>query len=305
MTLLFHNTESSINTLLEEGIKSANILAKEGKIEPKQDSYQIVTENHKKWVAERKLALKENPVLLEKTLTENSLQHWLAKNAHARFYNPEHPGNRFNNVYFQYLEKPPSYINWVAIDVPDSTLLHDALCRDRQEPELWTQTACSIKDFQEFKSQGSVPYQWFGFYNEYLIRDSVPSERIIAYAKLEKELPFESNKATPNQLEQVQVYLNNKLSFATQFENPADNILISEKDSKYQIRISFNKDKVAEKENDVLSILQPIQSMSELIEKSREYKRIAEEQSLENSPQSSPRNPILNDQKAHEGVLHK
>jgi len=36
----------------------------------------------------------------------------------------------------------------------------------------------------------------------------------------------------------------------------------------------------AEKENDVLSILQPIQSMSELIEKSREYKKIAEEQEL-------------------------
>jgi len=45
--------------------------------------------------------------------------------------------------------------------------------------------------------------------------------------------------------------------------------------------------------------------MSELIEKSREYKKIAEEQSLENSPQSSPRNPIIENQKVHAVVLHK
>ena len=119
-----------------------------------------------------------------------------------------------------------------------------------------------------------MPNGWYGTYNEHLIRDSVPSERIIAYAKLEKELPLESTKATPDQLKQVQVYLSDKLSFATQFENPADNILIYEKDGKYQIRISFNKDKVTGRESDVSSIFHPIQSMNELIEKSQEHEKI-------------------------------
>jgi hypothetical protein len=124
-----------------------------------------------------------------------------------------------------------------------------------------------------------MPYRWNGIYNEHLIKGRVPPERIIAYSKLEKELPVEPTKATPDQLNQVQVYLSDKLSFATQFENPADNILISEKDGKYQIRISFNKNKVEGKESDVSSILQPIQSMSELIKKSQEDKGIVEVQS--------------------------
>lgn len=273
MTFLFHKTDF-VNTILEEGLKSANILAKEGKVEKKPNNYEIAVSSYEKWVEETKVQLKDNPDLLNRALISNTLTNWLKYNGSARFDAPTHPGNRFDNVYFQFFNTPPANSDWVAIDVPDSTLLHDATCRDRSDPELWRQSACSIKDFKESISKSEMPYRWHGIYNEHLIRDSVPSERIIAYAKLEKELPLESTKATPDQLKQVQVYLSDKLSFATQFENPADNILISEKNGKYQIRISFNKDKVTGRESDVSSILQPLQSMNELIEKSQEHNKI-------------------------------
>ena len=274
MILLFHQTTSSVDRLLGEGLKSANILAQEGKVEKKPNNYEIAVLSYENWVEERKVTLRDNPNLLKQILNMNSLKKYLENNGSARFDAPSHSGNRFNNVYFQFFNTPPANSDWVAIDVPDSTLLHDATCRDRSDPELWRQSACSIKHFQESISNGEMPYRWHGIYNEHLIRDSVPSERIIAYAKLEKELPLESTKATLDQLKQVQVYLSDKLSFATQFENPADNILISEKDGKYQIRISFNKDKVTGRESDVSSIFHPIQSMNELIEKSQEREKI-------------------------------
>ena len=300
MTLLFHQTTSSVDPLLKEGLKSHNILAQEGKVEKGPDHYECAVSSYEKW-------LEDNPDLFFIPLTN-----WLENNGSARFDDPSHPGNRFNNVYFQFLNTPPADSDWVAIDVPDSTLLHDATCRDRSDPELWMYSACSIKHFKESISKSEMPYRWHGIYNEHLIRDSVPSERIIAYAKLEKELPLESTKATPDQLKQVQVYLSDKLSFATQFENPADNILIYEKDGKYQIRISFNKDKVTGRESDVSSIFHPIQSMNELIEKSQEREKIVngglvvklptklepEKSDIEkeeggggNSPHNSPRHP--------------
>jgi len=279
MTLIYHQTNSSVDTLLKEGLKSANILAQEGRIEAKPNSYEIAVLNHEKWVKERKVALQDNPDLLSQILSEYNLEATLKTNAQARFDDPSHPGNRFDNVYFQFFERPPSESDWVAIDVLNSTLLHDATCRDRGEPELWIYSACSIEHFQRSRSSGKMPHRWEGIYNERLFKDEVPSGRIIAYSKLEKELLVESTKATPDQLKQVQVYLSDKLSFATQFENPADNILISEKDGKYQIRISFNKNKVEGKESDVSSILQPIQSMSELIKKSQEDRGIVEVQS--------------------------
>lgn len=308
MVLIYHKTQSA-EPLLQEGLKSYNILAQEGKKEVMPNCYEIAVLNHEKWVEERKVALKDNPILLQQILDYNSLQVELKNNPRARFDDPKHPGNRFDNVYFQFFKTPPSDSDWVAIDVPDTTLLHDATCRDIVNPELWKYSACSIKDFEQYKSQGLKPPSWHGFYNEHLIKDRVPSERIVAYTKLEKELPVEPTKASPDQLSQVQVYLSDKLSFATQFENPADNILISEKNGKYQIRISFNKNKVEGKESIVSSILQPIQSMSELIKKSQEDKGIVEVQSggtntakieqktserevrEDNSPRGSPQKP--------------
>jgi len=306
MVLIYHKTQSA-EPLLQEGLKSYNILAQEGKREVIQNCYEIAVSRHREWVEERKVALKDDPALLSQILSEYNLEATLKNNPRARFDDPKHPGNRFDNVYFQFFKTPLSDSDWVAIDVPDTTLLHDATCRDIVNPELWIYSACSIKDFEQYKSQGLKPPRWHGIYNEHLIKDRVSSERIIAYAKLEKELPVEPTKATPDQLNQVQVYLSDKLSFATQFENPADNILISEKNGKYQIRISFNKNKVEGKESDVSSILQPIQSMSELIKKSQENNSIVLdhqtatrpmqdnsqiERKESNSPSASPRTSI-------------
>ena len=90
MTFLFHKT-AFIDTILQEGLKSNNILAQEGKVEKGPDHYECAVSSYEKW-------LEDNPDLFFIPLTN-----WLENNGSARFDDPSHPGNRFNNVYFQFL----------------------------------------------------------------------------------------------------------------------------------------------------------------------------------------------------------
>ncbi len=119
----------------------------------------------------------------------------------------------------------------MAIEVDGAATLHDAGCRDAQNPSQWTNTAITVSSFKAMLEKGgSIPYGWHGKYNEHVVPDFVSPDRIVAYAKVEKELPIEAVKPTAEQLKQVQNYLSKQLSFATQFEDPADNILLSEKE---------------------------------------------------------------------------
>lgn len=66
------------------------------------------------------------------------------------------------------------------------------------------------------------------------IKDKVTFDRIIACAKLEKEL-VGSIKISDEDLNGIQDFLNDKLKFATHFANKKNNMLLHEKDGKYQI----------------------------------------------------------------------
>ena len=151
-------------------------------------------------------------------------------------------------------------------------------------PDKWLRTAVTIRQFREMQERGEMPHTWESRYNEHLIRDRVPAERIVAYAKVEKELPVEKH-ITAEELEQVQNFVSNKLGFATQFDNPKDNILVHEKAGKYQIRVSFNKAKVTGREGEVSDFFNQFQSFQELINEAKIFP------TPKHLPKNHPRHP--------------
>jgi hypothetical protein len=99
-----------------------------------------------------------------------------------------------------------------------------------------------------------------------LIRDAVAPERIVAYAKVEKEFPIGNEKLSDSQTKQVHKFVNNNLEFATQFSDPEDNVLLRKEDGKHQIRVSFNKEKITGRQQEVESFFDQFSSMQQLVE---------------------------------------
>lgn len=91
-------------------------------------------------------------------------------------------------------------------------------------------------------------------------RDRVPASKIVAYAKFEKEFPVEKH-ITAEELEQVENFVSNKLGFATQFDDLKDNVLMCRAADKYQIRVSFNKDKISGRESEISDFFDQFQSV--------------------------------------------
>lgn len=165
-------------------------------------------------------------------------------------------------------------------------MLYDASCRDGKNPERWLKTSITIREFSKLREQG-LPIPGWGeyIYNEHLIKGSVPPEKIVAYAKIEAKLPREED-IEDEHLTQIQNFVSHELGFATQFSNPADNILIddkpfnpadylSSKDYKfstdYIFRVALNREKAFDRENEVTSFFTQFSSMSELIIKAQNF----------------------------------
>jgi len=279
MPLVFHEighnpagkeAGASIDLFLKEGLLSKALLRERGKLPPQENPYEkkIAQQlEHKSdamnkrqdWVEERKKALKDRPEILKSALDGDKESKWWTEEGlvtpHDIFYKPNHPGNREENIFFGYSARPSTNRDWVAIEVSDDATLHDASCRDRGLPDAWLNTSVTIREFQQMESLGQSPRGWESKYNEHLIRDRVSPEKIVAYAKVEKELPIEISKISSEELQKVRTFINRSLGFATQFQSPQDNVLINEEDGKYQIRVSFNKDKIAGKEGGGNAIL--------------------------------------------------
>jgi hypothetical protein len=278
MVLVYHKIEhpdgfeagASVDVFLEKGLKSKLLLQKEGKLPSEPNPWERMLARHKE--LENKHL--NNPVLLKYFQTQH--QEELQKNSYEAFYKPNYPGNRLENVFFSYSDGPPSSHNrdWVAIDVPETSKLHDAGFRDEIDPQKWMNTRVTIEAYSEMLKRGEEkpPSGWtenYPPYNELLIRDEVKADKIVAYAKVEKELPIEKD-ITPEELKNVQKFISEKLGFATQFKNPEDNALIhkNDKTQKYEIRVSFNKNKINGKEGQVSDFFNKFQSFQQLIDQS-------------------------------------
>jgi hypothetical protein len=294
MVLIFHEighnqaglkAGACIEVFFKEGLLSKALLMQAGKLPTEKNPYERFVENslawkeaalkrREEWIKKRTEALKDNPQLLKNILDSGEESTWWKDDegisGHEVFYEPGHPAHREENVFFGYSEHPSADRDWVAIEVPETATLHDASCRDRNVPDEWSSTAVTIKKFIEMQASGKTPPSWQSRYNEHLIRDRVPAERIVAYAKVEKELPFKK-PITDEELKQVQNFVSNKLGFATQFNDPKDNVLVHKKDGKYQIRVSFNKVKISGREGEASGFFDQFQSFQELINEAKTF----------------------------------
>ena len=278
MALVYHKIEhqdgfeagASVDVFLKKGLKSKRLLQEEGKLLFSPTPWERMLANHRK----TENALRFDPARLKMVKESNALE----KNGNNfnTFYKPNYPGNRLENVFFSYSDGPPSSHNrdWVAIDVPETSKLHDAGFRDKIDPQKWMNTRVTIEAYSEMLKRGEEkpPAGWtekYPPYNELLIRDEVKADKIVAYAKVEKELPIEKD-ITPEELKNVQNFISKKLGFATQFKNPEDNALIhkNDKTQKYEIRVSFNKNKINGKEGQVSDFFNKFQSFQQLIDQS-------------------------------------
>lgn len=233
------------------------------------------------WADERRQALKDDPAQLERVLAGNPVSYYLPD----EFEKPGFEGNRTENVFFSFAEHPPQEKDWVAIDVPEHTMLHDAACRDsfsdytekgRTRDEYgkkaidpksirsyrWQATALPIRQFRQMTDAGLFPH-WRARMNETLIRDHVPAERIIAYAKVEKELPL-AHPLSDGDKRQLQDFIGRSLSFCTHFPDQADNVLMQREGDMLRIRVSVNRAKMAGREGQMKSFFDRFSSLQEL-----------------------------------------
>jgi len=192
---------------------------------------------------------------------------------HSGFYLPGFKGHREENVFFGYKEHPSCNANWVAIEVSEDADLHDAYFRDRCLPDKWDSTSVKIAEYRELRAKNLLPPEWWTPYNEHLIPHSVSPDKVIAYAKIEAELPFKAVRITDEQLLYVKTFVHDCLKFATHFQDAADNVLLYEYEQrgKYQIRISLNKAKVAGREHDVSAFFHQFEFMDELVAAALEF----------------------------------
>ena len=268
---------ASVDVFLEQGLLSKALLKDAGKLPAKENPYKKAMERVLKgrapalerreaWRQGRKRALSGNPELLQSVLASDKESYWWKAevSAHEVFYMPGHPANREEHVFLLYAERPAADKDWVAIEVPETTQLHDASCRDRSDPDEWITTAVTIEQFRKERALGRSPHGWRSIYNETLVRDRVPAEQIVAYAKVEKELPFEKS-ISAEELGLVQKFVSSKLAFATQFDDPKDNVLVCKNTDRYQIRVSFNKAKVTGRQDEVSSFFKPFECMEQLV----------------------------------------
>ena len=322
MVLIFHEighnpagykAGASVEVFLRDGLVSKALLRQAGKLPPEKNPYERAMENalaskeavlkrREEWRQQRTEALKDNPQLLKYVLDSDKESNWWKADdgfsGHVVFYKPDHPAHREEHIFFGYSEHPPANQDWVAIEVPETSTLHDASCRDRGVPYEWSRTAVTIKQFREMQERGEMPRGWKSRYNEHLIRDKVSAERIVAYAKVEKELPFEERIAA-EELEQIQNFVSNKLGFATQFDNHKDNVLVHKDAGKYQIRVSFNKAKVTGREGEVSEFFDQFQSFQQLINEAKIFS------TPKHLPKNHPKHPEYKggDQKENKGLV--
>lgn len=255
-------TGASVELILEEGLLSQKQLREIGKLPPSENVYEIAVRNYEVMKTEYETKYSDNPALLDSII--DSLYKGLF-NGHTSFYEPGVKANCEENIFFGHHQHPTSDSDWVAIEVPESTLLHCCTHRDLDEFYRWSATAITIKDFDQLLEKNLTPPGWENTkYNEYLVPRELPPERIVAYAKVEKEFRHIDFEITPAEIEYIQSFINEKFKFATQFSDFHDNVLISIQGDNFIIRISFNKDKISGYESEVSEFFDQFGSLQQL-----------------------------------------
>ncbi len=307
MPLVFHElghspdgakAGASVDAILREGLLSKALLKKHGKLPMEPNPYEQALalnasqrdahlQQYEAWVSERKEALKDDQPLLERVLQKNSAEAFLQardETRHQLFFEPGFAGHREEHIFFRYHDHPPASRDWVAVEVPHDAVLYNESFRDSNQPKAYENHPLTIQEYQEQAAEGSIfRHGWKSLANEHLIRDTVPSERIVAYAKVEKELPHDPSIGSSN-AKNIKKFLNEHLSFATHFDHEDDNVLLAKENGKQQIRVSFNVEKIKGREHEVRTLFDRFSSMREIAEAANQNVRTQECALIDDTP---------------------
>lgn len=258
--------EASVEKILKNGIKSKQQLMDDGDIPFEENVYKVVARSRDKWLNEMYQCHKNDKETFFKII-EPVARNNAFVSEYVAFEEPlpKSPYGRQDNVFFTYSKNPPSNYDWGAIEVPNKAQLRNSYYyKGHCDIVKYADSAMTLEDFANTQ-QSSYPFRWGSYDPECSVPYRVPADKIVAYAKVEKELPIGKKPLEYQDLTKIKKVLNAKLNFATQFSTPEDNVLIDESNGKYQIRISFNKNSAQNKQQEITKVFQSFDSIDELL----------------------------------------
>lgn len=231
-----------VDIYLEEGIYSRREYRKQQRLPPS-------------WEDLRREALKDKPEILESVL---------------RDYHPERGwgagSTREELVFFGWKPIPSNQRDWVMIECdPKKTIVHDASCRDRRNPQSWTRDAVTLQEYMNYHESGQLPPRWESSYNEIVFVDHVEPKRIVAYSKIEKTIPMSSEDVDEEVFEIAKSKIESELNEFTHFEHGKNVFIVfNEKEMQIEIRVALNREKVMGNEHQVQSFFESFSSLEDL-----------------------------------------
>ena len=202
------------------------------------------------------------------------------------------PERRRKSIYFAPVDNNPR-TEWVAIEVSGKSKVCDASHLDRNSSDsTYKEDAITILNFRWHNNRGLKPSKWDSVYAEYTKTDNVPPEKIVAFARIEKT--YTDYKPNTTEISKIQEFLHHELKEFTQFNNPGQNIAISEESdgitTTINIRISYNKNKINGREQEVQKFFNQFSTMKELLDMAK--KSVVPEQQKKQPTQAAPSKSI-------------
>jgi len=171
--------------------------------------------------------------------------------------------------------------------------VHDASHLDRNSSDrTYEANAIPISNFLWHTNRRLTPSKWNSLYAEYIEKDDVPPEKIVAFARIEKT--YTDYKPNNIEISKIQEFLHHKLQEFTQFNNPRQNIAVSEESHDItptiNIRISYNKNKINGREQELQDFFNKFPTMKELLDMANES--VVPEQQKKQPTQAAPSKSI-------------
>ncbi len=195
---------------------------------------------------------------------------------------------RRTSIYFAPVDNNPKK-EWVAIEVSGASKVCDASHLDRNSSDsTYKEDGITISNFRWHKNRELKPPKWESFYAEYIEKNAVPPEKIVAFARIEKT--YTDYKPNITEISKIQEFLHHELQEFTQFNNPGQNIAISEEGyditREINIRISYNKNKINGQEQKVQEFFDQFSTMKELLDMANKF--VVPEQQKKQPTQAAP-----------------
>ncbi|NCB49474.1 MAG: hypothetical protein EOM53_02190 [Alphaproteobacteria bacterium] len=247
---------ASIERILKEGLKSVSVLIKEGRLESYTDRYFSFKNDF-------------GGEFFEK---------------HFPFQVPGSPFNREENVFVTPFERMPKRQDFVVIEIDAEEKMYNAFCRDTNNLKEYHRSAIKVSDYLKLKESMERAYlsknieeklSCFDsneYYPEILKGKHIPSDEILAYARLEKvihhtKLPF-------HQEERISKKIDYLFDFCSFFEEGKNAMLYYDRSlGRYELRVIFDKEKALKNKDKISKIFNKINSFKDIYLMAKDKKK--------------------------------